>query len=293
MKKITDSPMAQSPIIDAHHHFWDPSRGDYHWMAKHDPVLARRYGPHDFQPLLERFGISRTVLVQAAATVGETDYLLRIADATPSVAAVVGWIDFENPHHLSHLERWAQHGKFAGVRPMIQDIADPDWMLREDIDWAFRALIDLDLTFDALGFPVHLDNFCRLFQRHPELRVVIDHAMKPQIARFGEDSTLMPQWKDGMRRLAGETGVYCKFSGLVTEAGKEWSRDDLLPVYDHLMGIFGTGRLMWGSDWPVCRLRCSYGTWFDTARNLAADLDAGESAMLFAGTAAQFYRLDI
>ena len=155
--------------VDAHQHYWNPARGDYGWMPEDDPVLARPYGPGDLAPELGAHGIDRTILVQAAPTIEETEYLLGIADATPHVAAVVGWIDFENPD-ARHLQRLAKHPKFAGVRPMIQDIPDDGWMLREDVQWAFRALADLGLTFDALGFPRHLDPFLTILQRYPDLR---------------------------------------------------------------------------------------------------------------------------
>ena len=149
-------------IIDAHQHFWNPVRGDYGWMPDDDPVLSRRYGPHDLASALAATGVTRTVLVQAAPSVAETEYMLGIADATAHVAAVVGWIDFEQPSQIDTLRRLARHPKFAGVRPMIQDIPDDGWMLRDDIAWAFKAVVDLDLTFDALGFPRHLDNFLTL-----------------------------------------------------------------------------------------------------------------------------------
>ena len=164
--------------VDAHHHFWDPARKDYHWMPEAHPVLTRVYGPVDLLPLLQAHGISKTILIQAAQTMEETDYLLAIADATSSVAAVVGWIDFENKDHLRQLQRLKKHPKFAGVRPMIQDIADDSWMLRKDVQWAFSALVDLDLTFDALGFPRHLENFLTIFNRYPDLRAVIDHCIR-------------------------------------------------------------------------------------------------------------------
>lgn len=125
-----------TPGIDAHQHYWEVSRGDYDWMPPDDPVLTRRYMPADLAPSLAKHGIARTVLVQAAATVEETEYLLGLADATESVAAVVGWVDFEAPDHLRHLERLARHPNFVGVRPMIQDIPDLGWMLRDEVQWA-------------------------------------------------------------------------------------------------------------------------------------------------------------
>ncbi len=276
--------------IDAHQHYWQPLRGDYDWMPMDNPILARSYFPPDLAPSLAAHGVTHTVLVQAAATVNETEYLLGIADATPSVAGVVGWVDFENYADTAHLARLAGHPKFLGVRPMIQDIPDIDWMLRDDVQWAYRALIDLDLTFDALGFSGHLANFHTILTRYPDLRVVIDHCMKPRVRDHPDDFDF---WAEGMARLARDTGACCKLSGLTTEANEGWTIDDLRPYADHLLQVFGPERLMWGSDWPVCRLRASYDEWRATAEALTADLDADGRARVFGGTAAEFYRLAV
>ncbi|PCH73572.1 MAG: amidohydrolase [Rhodobacteraceae bacterium] len=274
--------------IDAHQHYWQPLRGDYDWMPMDNAVLARPWLPDDLAPELERHGVARTVLVQAAATVQETEYMLGIADATDSVAGVVGWVDFENPGDLAHLRRLAQHPKFCGVRPMIQDIADVDWMLREDVQWGFRALVDLDLTLDALGFTRHLDNFHTILTRYRDMRVVIDHIMKPPI---GDHPKGLAIWQDGMARLAHDTSACCKLSGLVTEANEGWSIDDLRPYAAHVLEVFGADRVMWGSDWPVCQLRATYDDWRAAAETLTADLDPAAKAQVFGGTAARFYRL--
>jgi len=277
--------------IDAHQHFWHPTRGDYDWMPKDNAILSRPYAPQDLAPTLAQHGIDGTVLVQAAASVAETEYMLGLADAAPFIKGVVGWIDFEDQSHLMHLTRLAAHPKFLGVRPMIQDIPDVDWMLRDDVQWAYRALIDLDLTFDALGFPQHLPNFLTLMNRYPEMRVVYDHCMKPQIRdqRAGKDA--FSDWADGMSRLAEQTSGCCKFSGLVTEAGDGWSVDDLRPFADHILRVFGPGRVMWGSDWPVCRLQAEYQNWHQTARDLTSSLSDADTAKVFGGTATGFYRL--
>ena len=277
--------------IDAHQHFWQPLRGDYDWMPQDNLILNCAYGPSDLGPSLEKHGIDGTVVVQAAATVQETEYMLGLADATPSIKGVVGWIDFEKPNDLAHLERFAEHPKFLGVRPMIQDIPDANWMLREDIQWAFRAIIDLDITFDALGFPIHLRNFLTLIKRYPEMRVVYDHCMKPQICdqRAGKDA--FSQWAAGMSRLADETRGCCKISGIVTEAGNGWTIDDLRPFAEHVLSAFGANRVMWGSDWPVCRLQAEYGDWHDIAQELTQGVSEADRTEVFGGTAARFYRL--
>lgn len=273
--------------IDAHQHFWQPLRGDHDWMPEDDPVLSRQYAPADLAPVLAGLGIEKTVLVQAAATVNETEYMLGLADASDMVAGVVGWIDFEDASDRATLERLARHPKFKGVRPMIQDIPDDDWMLRDDVQWAFGAVSELRLTFDALGFPRHLANFLTILTRYPDMRVVVDHCMKPQIRDHSEESFRF--WAEGMARIAGETGAFCKLSGLVTEAGEDWTLDDLRPYAEHVLDVFGPERVMWGSDWPVCRLRAEYERWHETARDLTAALGEAAQARIFGGTAAAFY----
>lgn len=278
-------------MIDAHQHYWNPARGDYDWMPLDDAILARPYGPGDLAPALARHGIAGTVLVQAAATVEETEYMLGIADATDHVKAVVGWVDFERPEHRAVLERLARHPKFRGVRPMIQDIPDDDWMLRADVQWGFAAVRDLDLAFDALGFPRHLANFLTILTRYPDMRVVVDHCMKPQIRDHSDANFRF--WAEGMRRIAQETQAFCKFSALVTEANPGWTVEDLRPYAEHVLDVFGPSRVMWGSDWPVCRLRAEYDAWRAAAETLTAGLDDAGRARVFGGTAVEFYRLDV
>lgn len=277
--------------IDAHQHLWNPARGDYGWMPKDNEILNRVYSPADLAPMVKAFELDGTVMVQAAPTVEETEYMLGLADATPFIKGVVGWVDFENPSDISHLKRLAAHPKFLGVRPMIQDIPDVDWMLRPDVQWGYEAIIDLDLTFDALGFPRHLANFLTLIKRYPEMRVVYDHCMKPQIRdqRKGEDA--LSAWADGMSALAEETAGCVKFSALITEADAGWTPDDLRPFADHVINAFGPDRVMWGSDWPVCRLEAEYEGWRSVAEELVADRTEAEQAAIFGGTAARFYRL--
>lgn len=274
-------------MIDAHCHLWHPGRGDYGWMPKDDPTLSRPYRAADLISEATAAGVEGVVLVQAAPTVAETEYMLGIADSLPLVQAVVGWVDFENPSDLGQLRRLAGHPLFKGVRPMIQDIPDDGWMLREDVQWAFRAVMDLDLTFDALGFPRHLDPFLTLLTRYPGMRVVVDHCLKPQV----RDPSGFDAWAAGMAKIAGMTGACCKLSGLVTEADHDWSAEALWPYAEHVLSVFGPERVMWGSDWPVSRLRGEYGEWLATARRLCGRLAPGEKSMVFGGTAALFYRL--
>jgi L-fuconolactonase len=272
--------------IDAHQHFWNPHRGDYGWLTPELKTLYRSFGPQDLVPLLEAAGIQGTVLVQAAPSVEETEYMLGIADACSEVLGVVGWVDFEDPADLHHLDRLARHPLLKGVRPMIQDIPDVDWMLRPELEWAYRALIAHDLAFDALTFPRHLKNLRILLDRYPELRVVIDHGSKPDIARGDYDD-----WAQDMAALARDTTALVKLSGLVTEAGPGWQVDDLRPYVDHLLETFGAGRMIFGSDWPVVTLASNYQRWVDAAEELTQACAAGERLAIFGGNAIDFYRL--
>ncbi len=275
-------------IIDSHQHFWTPGRGDHHWMPRDNPILNRIYLPADLAPILQARRVDGTVLVQAAATVHETEYLLGLADASGFVQGVVGWVDFERPADRESLARLKGHAKFKGVRPMIQDIPDDAWMLRDDVQWAYRALCDLDLTFDALGFPRHMANFLTLLKRYPAMRVVIDHCMKPQIR--DHSPAAFRHWADGMSRLA-DTGAHCKVSALITEASPDWTPSMLKPYVDHILAAFGPDRVMWGSDWPVCRLRAEYEVWHQAAQDLTAHLSDQAKSKIFGQTATAFYAL--
>ncbi len=275
--------------VDAHHHYWHPARGDYGWMPPDNAVLSRPYTPADLSAALQATAVGKTVLVQAAPSVEESEYLLGIADATPHVAKVVGWVNFEDASHSATLKRLSAHPKFAGVRPMIQDLPDDNWMLRDDVQWAYKAIIKNDLTFDCLGFPQHLENFHTLLTRYPDMRAVIDHCMKPRLNEHTDEN--FRTWSQGMSRLATDTNVCCKLSGLVTEADTDWSYSALKPYTDHIISAFGAERIMWGSDWPVARLRCEYEDWFQLAMQLTSDQSEANRQQIFAGTATKFYRL--
>ena len=159
---------------------------------------------------------------------------------------MVGWINFENPKQLSQLKKFAKHPKFVGVRPMIQDIPDVNWMMNEKLDWAFKSIMDMNLTFDALGFPQHLENFLILAKKYSSLKIVIDHFMKPKISN--NNAREFKNWATGISNLAELKNVYCKFSGIITEHSKNWKENDLKPYTDHVLNVFGSERAMWGSD---------------------------------------------
>jgi L-fuconolactonase len=274
--------------IDAHQHFWSLGRNDYGWLTPEKGVIYQDFLPLDLKPLIETAGIGGTILVQAAPTVAETRYLLSLAAENPFIKGVVGWVDFENEGAAADLSILKQNPAFVGVRPMIQDIADDSWMLRDDVARAFAAVIAEDLTFDALTFPRHLKYLARLLADRPDMRTVIDHASKPQI-KDGEFS----DWAEDIAFLARETSAYCKISGLVTEAGSLWTADLLKPYVDHLLSTFGPGRLIWGSDWPVCTLAATYEAWLEATDWLLTGVSVPERDAVLGGNAVNAYKLKL
>lgn len=272
--------------IDAHQHFWRLDRGDYGWLTPALAPIYRDFQPTDLEPLLRKAGIEGTILVQAAPSVAESRYMLSLATEHDFIKGVVGWVDFESPAAPNDIADLAADPKLVGLRPMIQDIADDDWMLRPDLAPAFEALIAHDLTFDALVLPRHLTRLHTLLRRYPAMRTVIDHGAKPHIA----DGRLEP-WATEMRRLAEETEVYCKLSGLATEAGDDRSYHALQPYIQHLLECFGYDRLIWGSDWPVATLAIEYQDWLDMAANAVKDATDEQRAALFGGVCSRAYKL--
>ncbi|MBG6177426.1 L-fuconolactonase [Labrenzia sp. EL_208] len=273
--------------IDAHQHFWDIARGDYHWLTPELGPIYRNFLPSDLAPNLEAHGISGTILVQAAPTLAETRFMLSLADNSPAVKGVVGWVDFESTDAPQIISDLAAHPALVGLRPMIQDIEDDDWMLRDNLTPAFEALIANDLTFDALTFPRHLENLSALLIRFPDMRVVIDHGSKPLIR-----DSLIDDWAASMKQLAADTNAFCKLSGLVTEAKPDWSVDDLRPYVDHLLSTFGPQRILWGSDWPVCLLASSYERWVEATETLLNGLTPDEKDAVLGLNALRAYGLN-
>jgi len=273
--------------IDGHQHFWTTQRDDYGWLTPDLEALYRDFMPEDLQPLLDRAGVEHTVLVQAAATTDETRYLLGIAKHHPMVAGVVGWVDMDSrTEALEALDEFLQHPKFVGVRPMIQDIEDPAWIDRPELGIVLDALIEDNVRFDALVRSVHLPFLLNCLTRHPELRVVIDHGAKPDIAE-GE----WQPWADSIAAIANQTSAYCKVSGLITEAESSQTYDDVMPYLDHLLDVFGPERLIWGSDWPVLNLAGDYEHWYAASTNRLKQLAVQDQENFLGRNAIRFYGL--
>lgn len=272
-----------SMAIDAHQHFWSPARGDYGWLTPDLGPLYRDFLPQDLELLLHRSGVGRTILVQAAPTQAETAFMLQLAERFPFIAGVVGWTDLAAADAVAAVERAAATPKLVGLRPMLQGMDDPAWILRAEVQPALRAMAETGLCFDALIRPQQIAVIETLLQRQPDLRLVVDHAGNPPI---GQD---LADWEADIRRLASNTQAYCKWSGLPTIAPGRVGRAELRRVFDVLIESFGAERLMWGSDWPVLNLASTYADWFDASAALFAALTPAERHGITAQTAADFY----
>lgn len=284
--------------IDAHCHLWTVSRGDYGWLDPNKPALkpiARDFGLQDLRAADGRTEPCGRVLVQAAPTVEETEFLLGLAAQHAEIVAVVGWVDLACADAAKTLARLARATAFKGVRPMLQDIADVDWITTAPRADALAALAEHSLTFDALVLPQHLQALHRFATANPDLPIVIDHAAKPALAADPSDArhTL---WREGMKLLAQDTQACCKLSGLLTELSPAQQRDPapyLAPIIADLLEWFGPARMMWGSDWPVLNLAADYDGWRMLSARLLADVDAIGLTQIYSATAQRFYGLEV
>ena len=274
--------------IDAHFHCWQLARGDYGWLTPALAPIYRDVAVADWQAQAAPLGITGGVLVQAAPTEAETQFLLAQADANPAVLGVVGWVDMLAADAPARIEALARHPCLKGLRPMLQDIPDAQWILQPAMEPALRAMARCGLVFDALVKSVHLPHILTLAVRHPDLRMVIDHCAKPDIAA-GE----WQPWADGIARIATETRAMCKLSGLMTEAGLRPPAGAVRRWGEHVLQSFGAGRVVWGSDWPVLELAGSYEPWWKEACGLLAGLDAAGRAAVMGGNAMELYRLQL
>lgn len=280
--------------LDAHCHIWALDRGDYGWLDRSNPAfgpIAQDFGVRDLSERLDQAQIGRAIVVQAAPTLAETHWLLAQARGCKTIAGIVGWADLTQPDIGATLRALAGDPALRGIRPMLQDITPDDWLLTAPHSGWVQAMQDNDLRFDALVLPQHLDTLLRFCLRHPDLPVVIDHAAKPALSAPRDDPR-HGLWREGMMRLARDTGACCKLSGLLTELAPTdlpKARDILFPVMDALLDWFGPARLMWGSDWPVLRLAGSYRGWHALFATWLAQLPDADRAQITGQTAARFY----
>ncbi len=274
-------------LIDAHFHIWQVARADYGWLdSTITPALAPIYrdiGFEDWRAVSLPCGIRAGIVVQAAPTEAETAFLLAQAALADDVLGVVGWVDMLAADAPRRVEALAREPKLKGLRPMLQDIADPDWILQPAVQPALQAMAETGLVFDALIKPAHLSRMLVLAERHPGLRIVVDHGAKPDIAGGQWD-----EWAESMHRLGTDTGVFCKLSGLWNEAGPGVGTQALARHAAWIYESFGAARTLWGSDWPVLSLAGDYAAWFALAQEL---VPSEAQALVFGDTARQTYRV--
>ena len=277
----------QVPIVDSHHHFWDISRLEYPWMPPDPSVVRRNYLPDDIRPLIDEAGIQKTVLVQAQQSLEEANFLLDIAESNDFVAGVVVWADVQSPDVGDDLDALMKRDKLVGIRHQVEDDPDDDWLIRDSTVRGLREIASCRLAYDMLVRPRHMKHVPVVAERVPGLRMVIDHIAKPLISQG-----IVGPWDALMKEIADLPDIYCKISGMVTEADhSNWSVADLIPYVSHVREVFGMERLMFGSDWPVCLLAASYKQVVDAAIEAIGPMTAEERAGFMGGNAARFYKL--
>jgi len=270
--------------LDAHQHFWSYDAAQYPWIPPGSP-LHRDWLPADLAALQQPLGFEGSIAVQARQVVGESDWLLDLADQHVGVKGVVGWVDLRSDRVEADLARLAAHPKFVGVRHVVQEEPDDDFMLGSDFRRGIGRLAAFGLTYDLLIYPKQLAAAIRLAENFPNQPFVLDHIAKPPI----KDGAIEP-WKSQLRRLAQLPNVHCKVSGMLTEADHErWKVEQFRPYLDVVFEAFGPARLMYGSDWPVCLFAGSYEQAYRLVDDHARGLSAAERAGLFGDNCARFY----
>ena len=272
--------------IDAHHHFWHYNTQDYGWISDDMAVLRRDFLPADLKPELDRAGIDRVVSVQARQCVEETEWLLKLAEENDFIAGVVGWLPIASPDFPALLEQFAANPKLRAIRHVVQDEPDDRFILGEAFNRGIDRLLAAHLVYYILIFEHHLPYAIEFVKNHsPEQVFVLDHIAKPKIAA-GE----MQPWADNLRKLAAFPNVYCKLSGLVTEADiRNWTPGQLRPYVETVLDAFGPGRVMFGSDWPVCTCATNYSAWRGLVGEFISRLSEHEQAQIMGGTALKAY----
>lgn len=274
--------------IDAHQHYWKIDRDDYGWITPKLPILYRDYLPEHLLPHLKAHQLDGTIVVQAAPTLAETDYILSLADSSETILGVVGWLDLNDKDHRTYYERFRKHPKFVGFRIMIQEMADASSILEPHFVKALQSYANDDIPIDLLVVSHQLESLVNLLDQVPGLRGVIDHIAKPRIA----DGIIEP-WLNHMKEIAKHPNIYCKLSGMVTEADHQaWKPEHFTAYIGAILDLFGSKRVLFGSDWPVCLLAASYDQMVDVLQQALPDTWGPEEVeRLFGENAKEFYKL--
>jgi L-fuconolactonase len=273
--------------IDSHQHFWHYTPDEYGWIDGSMARLRRDFLPNDLKLEIDACGVDATIAVQARQTIDETKWLLELARSNPFIAGVVGWAPLIDTEVSESIGALREHGPLRGVRHILQGEADDGYMLRQDFNRGISALREFDLAYDILVFERQLPHTVEFVDRHPDQVFVLDHVAKPRI----RDAAVSP-WRELIGKLAKRPNVFCKLSGMVTEADyATWTEQQLEPYFDTVLDAFGPERLMFGSDWPVCLLAASYGNWFEVVCRRIATLSQHEREAILGGTASRVYRI--
>jgi L-fuconolactonase len=280
-------------VIDAHHHCWQLGQHDCTWPTADLMAIYRDVGLEEFVPLARAAGVTGSILIQSQTSDADTDYLLSLADQNDFIKGVVGWVDLASASAPARIAHLAQHPKLCGLRPMLQAIPADDWILSSHLAPAIEAMITHKLCFDALVTVRHLAPLYLFARRYPQLPLVIDHAAKPDIASASTQA--FTSWQASIGRLASLPQVYCKLSGLMTEAGANQGEKELRPYIEQLYLLFGAERLIWGSDWPVLSLApnkslADYEVWLKTVLNVLPVISEQEQSAIFGGSSLRFYQ---
>ena len=273
--------------IDAHHHLWRYTPEEYGWIDGAMVRLQRDYTPADLAGVMASAGINGAIAVQARQSLDETHALLSLADAYPFIDAVVGWAPIAGKDFPSCLEALAAHPHLRGLRHVIQSEPDDDFILGSEFNRGIAAMLSSGLVYEILIYERHLPQTIRFVDAHPDQIFVLDHIAKPRIRE-----RILSPWRERIRELAQRANVFCKVSGIVTEADwQSWTEADLCPYMDTVFDAFGASRLMMGSDWPVCLVAAEYAQWFSLLDRYIARLSEYERERFCGGTAAEVYRL--
>jgi L-fuconolactonase len=273
--------------IDAHHHFWRYNTDEFGWIDESMQRIRRDFLPRDLVEELQATGIDGVVSVQARQSLEETEWLLSLAAENDFIKGVVGWVPLADPYIREHLARLSKNKKLKAVRHVVQAEPDDQFLSRKDFNLGIAALAEFEFVYDILILERQLPQAIEFIDRHPEQIFVLDHAAKPRIKE-----NLIDDWARQMCQLGRRPNVYCKISGMVTEADSQtWTVEQLKPYWDMVLAAFGPERVMFGSDWPVCLVACEYARWYETVLDLASYLSPSEQAQLFGETASRVYRL--
>lgn len=275
--------------IDSHHHFWKYDANEYAWISDSMSVLKRDFGPAELAPLCKATGVDGVVSVQASQSLQETERLIKIAETESLVQGVIGWVPLASSGVGMELEKLSMSPWLKGVRHVVQDESDPEFLMGAAFNKGIQRLKDFKLSYDLLIFPWQLPATIKFVDMHPDQPFVLDHIAKPAIDSTKYDS----EWEKNFRELAKREHVIgCKFSGIVTEVrDATWSVDLLQPYWNVALEAFGSERLMYGSDWPVILLRSEYTRWVEAVEQLTSKLSPTQQAAFWSGNVQRVYRL--